>query len=317
LTAALSFSCCFALWGCTPLAGPSDPPPGVSVELESVPFFPQARFQCGPAALATVLGSSGVAIAAEALVDDIYLPGRRGSLQDEISAASRRHGRIPFPVQGSEEALVEELLAGHPVLILQNLGLTVLPRWHYAVVVGHRAEDGRWVLRSGRERRQLMRSRRFTGSWQRAGAWGLVILPPGELPARARAGSVARTLATAESVLGAAAVLPSWEAAARRWTDQVDLAFGVGNAARAAGHPRRARQHYRRALALDDEHLAARNNLADLELELGCADNALATIMPALEATGADHPLRKTLAATAASARTAVNAEETGPGACN
>ena len=63
------------------------------IELSQTPFFPQERYQCGPAALATVLTYSGVNIDAGALADEIYLPSRLGSLQIEILASSRRHGR--------------------------------------------------------------------------------------------------------------------------------------------------------------------------------------------------------------------------------
>ena len=54
------------------------------------PFFPQEQHQCGPAALATVLVWSGVHTSPEALTDEVYLPGREGSLQIEMVAATRR-----------------------------------------------------------------------------------------------------------------------------------------------------------------------------------------------------------------------------------
>ena len=47
------------------------PPPGsplpLSAELEAVPFFPQKAYQCGPAALATVLGAAGFAVTPDEL----------------------------------------------------------------------------------------------------------------------------------------------------------------------------------------------------------------------------------------------------------
>ncbi|MEO7385334.1 MAG: hypothetical protein ABIX37_00195, partial [Gammaproteobacteria bacterium] len=48
-------------------------------ELTGVPFFPQTIHQCGPAALATVLGASGVIATPDELAPLVYLPGRRGS----------------------------------------------------------------------------------------------------------------------------------------------------------------------------------------------------------------------------------------------
>src|SRR4051812_47501607 len=57
-------------------------PEGVprTVELTSVPFFPQDDYQCGPAALATALAYSGVNITPDPLVKQVFLPSRNGSL---------------------------------------------------------------------------------------------------------------------------------------------------------------------------------------------------------------------------------------------
>src|SRR5437763_1585351 len=58
-------------------------PQGVplTTELKSVPFFPQEDYQCGPAALATVLAYTGTSVTPEALVKQLFVPARQGSLQ--------------------------------------------------------------------------------------------------------------------------------------------------------------------------------------------------------------------------------------------
>jgi len=63
-------------------------------ELAAVPFFPQIDYYCGPSSLAMVLQAAGVDVKPEALVDQVFLPGRKGSLQVEMLAAARRHGLI-------------------------------------------------------------------------------------------------------------------------------------------------------------------------------------------------------------------------------
>jgi hypothetical protein len=296
--------------GCTILAPVEPPAVEASIELDAVPFFPQDRYQCGPAALATVLAATGLPVSAEALVDAVYLPDRRGSLQAELAAAARRHGRVPFPVAAGEEALVAELRAGHPVLVLQNLGLDSLPRWHYAVVVGYRAEEAHWVLRSGRERRRRESVRAFRRHWQGGDRWGLVVLPPGQLPAVAAPRDVLDALAAAEPVLGAEAVLPGWEQASARWPGDADLAFAAANGLRAAGRPQAALRRYRQAIANDPRHAAARNNLADLLLAYDCAGQARVVLAPALAAADDNDPLGPVLAATA------MEIEQAEPTAC-
>lgn len=41
------------------------------VELREVPFFPQEAYQCGPAALATMLGQRGLALTPGQLKDEV------------------------------------------------------------------------------------------------------------------------------------------------------------------------------------------------------------------------------------------------------
>ena len=100
------------------------PPDGLAraVELKQVPFFPQERYQCGPAALATVLNWSGVTVTPEQLRDEVYLPQRHGSLQVELTAAARHHRRLPYVLTQDLQAVLDEVRAGHPVLVLLNLG---------------------------------------------------------------------------------------------------------------------------------------------------------------------------------------------------
>ena len=129
------------------LASPSDLP--LQAEITEAPFFPQEQYQCGPAALATTLKHSGVDIQASKLVDEIYLPSRRGSLQLEILASARRHSRLPYRIARNLHSLFREVAAGNPVLVLQNLGLSFAPQWHYAVVVGFDLNKEEVILRSG------------------------------------------------------------------------------------------------------------------------------------------------------------------------
>ena len=61
-----------------------------------------------------------------------------GTLQTEMLAAARRYGALAVPLQPQLDALLRRSRAGHPVVVLQNLGLELVgPRWHYAVLVGY------------------------------------------------------------------------------------------------------------------------------------------------------------------------------------
>lgn len=258
---------------------PADLP---AVELTSVPFFPQTEYQCGPAALATVLAHEGVAVTADDLVREVYAPGLRGSLQPELLGATRRHGIIPYVIEPDPSALVAELAAGRPVLVLQNLGVDRVPVWHYAVVVGLAGE--RVVLRSGAEQRRLERSSQFLRSWQRGDNWAFVALPPGELPARASAGAYIRALAGAEPMLDAAAAERAHRAALDRWPADELVLFAAAGQRYAARDLEGATTLYRRLLAVAPQHGAGRNNLANVLAERGCNTEALAEARGALAA---------------------------------
>jgi tetratricopeptide (TPR) repeat protein len=258
-------------------------PPNLSaIELTSVPFFPQTEFQCGPAALATVLAHEGARVTADDLVREVYAPGLRGSLQPELLGATRRHGFIPYVIEPHPDALAAELAAQRPVLVLQNLGIDRVPVWHYAVVVGLAGDDV--ILRSGAEQRRIERSSRFLRSWQRGESWAFVALRPGDLPATATADAYVRALAGAEPLLDAAAADRSYRAALERWPSHELVLFASAGQRYGAGDLRGATTLYRQLLEVAPQHAAGRNNLANVLAERGCTEEALTQARAALGA---------------------------------
>lgn len=231
-------------------------------ELTDTPFFPQERYQCGPAALATVLNARGVAISPEELVPQVYLPAREGSLQVEIIAAVRRQGLLAVAVEPELDALLEEVAAGHPVLVLQNLGLNWLPRWHYAVVMGYDLAAQQLVLRSGTEPRRITQFGVFLNTWNRSGRWGLVVLKPGSLPARARPASYLDAVSGLEALGKLEAARTGYRAASERWPDQAVAWLGLGNTEYALGQHAAAEAAFRHAIGVKQDEFAAWNNLS-------------------------------------------------------
>jgi hypothetical protein len=265
-------ACALAAGGCAvqePLAGMPDVP-----ALAGVPFFPQTEFDCGPAALATLLGASGLATTPEDLMPNVYTEGLEGSLQVELLAATRREGRLPIPIAPAPGALFELIAAGHPVLVLQNLRLRRAPLWHYAVVVGFDAERERVILRSGDERLKRERARRFAASWQLADNWGFVVARPGEVPVGVAVDDYMRAVVDAERSLVAADVEAAYAAAVQRWPGEPLVSFLAAGHAHGGARLDEAARLYRRTLALEPGHSAARNNLANLLLERDCLDAA-------------------------------------------
>lgn len=265
------------LCGCATAPPPRSDAAGPAVELAEVPFFPQADFQCGPAALATVLVHSGVPVTPDELAPRVYLPARRGSLQLELTAAARQYDRVPYRLDADLDAIRAEVRAGRPVLVLQNLALAVLPRWHYAVVVGT-DDSGALLLRSGTKPRVRTSERRFLATWNRAERWALVALRPGELPTRADPRRLTESAAALEALGRLEAARATYEAIVGRWPRESLAWFGLGNVHYRLAARSEAEAAWRRALEESPDHAPSLNNLAQVMADRGCPREAHALI---------------------------------------
>ena len=279
----------WALVGCaTPQAdrlldAPTALPP--RAEVAGVPFFPQEKYYCGPAALATVLSWSGLPVTQDEIGAQVYTSGREGTLRSDVVAAARRNGRLAVPVVRLPD-LAAELAAGHPVLVFQNLGLGWLPVWHYAVAVGYDLTSGDLVLRSGLDSRRVMPLRTFERTWARGDHWGLVILPPGELPVAADEITVLRAATGLEQAGKFPDAVVAYAAIAERWPGSLEAWIGLGNAAYAAGDLDEAEAAFRTATDRDPNAAAAWNNLAHVLGQEGRRGEAVAAAQRAVRLGG-------------------------------
>jgi hypothetical protein len=292
-----------ALAACS-LTGPALPE-DPRQELSDVPFFPQAIHQCGPAALATALGATGVITAPADLAPQVYIPGRRGSLQVEMLAAARNAGRVAYVLAPRFEDLQTELAAGNPVLVLQDLGALGIRRWHFAVVVGYAPERDLVILRSGTERRRLEPRERFLQSWQAGGNWAAVVTRPAQPPATATGDGFIRALTAAERRIPAAELDAAHAAALARWPKDPLVLLANGNQAYGRGRLREAIARYRALLAVEPGNVAGRNNLANALLDAGCPAAALVEARQAAALVRTGSPLADAVADTLAKAGSA------------
>jgi len=270
-----------------------------------VPFFPQTEFDCGPAALATVLADSGLAITPAQLLPKVYTDGLKGSLQAEMLAAARREGRLPILVEPTTQALFDLVGSGHPVLVLQNLRLPRSPAWHYAVVVGRESESGRVILRSGGEPRKRQRSRRFATTWSLADHWGFVVVRPGEIPDAVGPQRYMRSVIESRHALADTDADAAFAAALSRWPTEPIVLFLNATRLQERAELAGAAELYDRVLAIDSGHVAARNNLANVLLEQGCFARAEQQARLALTYGAAEGPFAAAILDTLAQIETA------------
>ena len=265
----------------------SQPPPALARHalLAQVPFFSQVDYQCGPAALAMVLAADGAAVSAESLVAQVYLPAREGALQVEMLGAARRHGRLAVVLPPRLDAVLAEVASGRPVIVLQNLALPVLPRWHYAVVIGFDVDRREILLHSGTTARLAMPMSVFERTWARSEHWAMVATTPAALPASPDAAALLAASVALERVDPAAGG-HAYAALTQRYPDLYGAWFGLGNASHAVGDLGAAQQAFARATRIDPQAADAWNNLALTQLALGRVAEANAAAQRAVALGG-------------------------------
>jgi tetratricopeptide (TPR) repeat protein len=240
--------------------------------LQQVPFYAQERFQCGPAALAMTLAASGVATTPDALQPQVYVPAREGSLQPEMLATARRHGRLAVTLPPRLDAVLAEVADGQPVIVLQNLSLPIAPLWHYAVVIGYDLDRGDVILHSGTTARQHLPFGVFEHTWARSGYWAMVAAAPARLPRTPDTGALLDAAIALERVDPAAA-RDAFGALTQR-TPSLLAWMGLGNAAYESGDVQAAADAFERATQLRPDSGDAWNNFANALLALGQRERA-------------------------------------------
>lgn len=246
---------------------PADLPARIDLSART-PFIAQDDYECGPAALAMLLRTAGKTATVEQLKPQVFLPGRKGSLQTEMLVAVRRQGLPAYLLAPRLDALLTEVAAGHPVVVFQNLSLDLAPVWHYAVAVGYDRERRTILLHSGKTERQEVELPVFERTWARGDYWAMTTLPPDQMPASLDGAQTGAALAALER-LNAPAARKGYTAALARWPGEPVLLLGAGNTAYAAKDRRNAAKHYARLTDVRPDLPEGWNNLAQVLLEQG------------------------------------------------
>jgi predicted double-glycine peptidase len=242
--------------------------------IESVTFYPQNRYQCGPAALAILLSHNGIRITPEELIDSVYVPDLRGSLEIEMLAATRKRGQLAYELETTFKSLIKEVDSGRPVLILQNLGLEIWPKWHYTVVIGYDLDGRSVTLHSGVNDNYTMSLAAFEQTWGKAGNWAMIAVQPCKTTSTMNGDSYFASAVAFERVNSPSASEKVYIAGTYRWPNNRLINIAYANFLHEQDRFEESIRLYKHILQVYPTDAITHNNLAQALYEYGDLDLA-------------------------------------------
>jgi ABC-type bacteriocin/lantibiotic exporter with double-glycine peptidase domain len=172
----LFLSLLVALAGCAS-TGPELTPeqPTHTKRIDNVPFFPQPDYQCGPAALASVLNFYGDPATVEEIADAVYRDGSvRGTLSLDLVLYARSRGLDAAWNSATLQELLHWLDHGMPLIVMLDQGFSVVSKHHFLVVVGFGPAG--LLIHDGKKAYATLPWSKFIGPWERTGNWTLKVV---------------------------------------------------------------------------------------------------------------------------------------------
>jgi tetratricopeptide (TPR) repeat protein len=196
-------------------------------------------------------------------------------LQIELIAAARADGFLVYPLEPTLDALLSELAEHHPVIVLVNRSYSWYPLWHYAPVTGYDAKAQTILMHFANIPNEAVPIGTFSALWERSGNWGVVLLPPGKLPASASPKKFLNSAYDLEKLGMVNEAVILYKSALTRWPEDIGILFALGNTYYKLHKISDAEQIYRKIVSIDSTHPFALNNLVDLLCHTNRSDEAL------------------------------------------
>ncbi|EWH10866.1 hypothetical protein DS2_06231 [Catenovulum agarivorans DS-2] len=262
-----------------------NPPSSLNNQLTkqlNVPFFAQQDYFCGPTTLAEIFNYYGHSTTPEQVAPTVFLPKRQGSLQIEMTAATRKNGLLAYSVNGSLEQLVQLVHDNIPVIVLQNLSVEWQPLWHYAVVIGFDIPRKKIIMHSGTNQARAVDMAVFERTWRRADYW---LLAPLTIEKNSQALEPLTYLTAAHDfskVKQHSHAVNFLQQAIINWPDYWLSYFMLANHYLQQQQPELALKWFSQGLEYGKTHTDYLNNYAYTLSQLGCHKQAVETIEQAL-----------------------------------
>jgi predicted Zn-dependent protease len=239
-----------------------------SFRIKNVPVIEQKDHHCGPATLAMVMQYHGKKKSPEELAQGLFHKKLKGSFFSEVKARARSEGMMVLEVNDLEKAFAE-VRAGNPVIILENNGFPLFPRWHFAVLTGMDFDGPDVYLNDGDDEVNERDMRWFERSFILGGRRTLVVLPPEKLSQT----SSEIEHVEAATMLEAAGKIPEAKTAflsiLKRWPESLLGSLGAANNLYATGEKKEALEILKKSSDAHPDSPLIWHNLAILQGENG------------------------------------------------
>ncbi len=283
-------------------------PPHIAKQhlIAKVPFYPQQQYFCGPTTLSEVAAFYGLNRSPESIAPATFIPNLAGTLQIEMTAATRQLGLLAYAERSSMQQLLRLVAENIPVIVLQNNSIGWLPQWHYAVVIGYDLGSGEVILHSGITQAHRLNFATFERTWQRGNYWLLAMLPPDKSSTQLEPFVYTKASQDLLNTQQSASGLTALKTATKQWPDYWLPYFLLGNYYYNT-QPQTAAHWFAQGQPYAKQQVPFLNNHAMLQSQLGCHAKANTLIQAALQLAPNDSKLRDSQLQiqTAASAKTA------------
>lgn len=270
---------------------PKDPFPSgkhYSSSSITIPFIPPRSELCGSTSIQMVSSywqsttSYLPKLSVQELDGRTLIPKKGGTLQIELVATARANGLIAYPLEPTFDALFSELSAHHPVIVLVNRSYSWYPLWHYAPVTGYDGDQRTISLHFSDRPNEALSIETFAALWKRSDNWGIVLLPPGELPVSVSSKIFLRSVYELEKIGMIEEAITAYKSGLVRWPEDLDILFALGTAYHHSNQLAEAERSYRKLLSINPSHPLALNNLAVLLCHTRRSKEALMVIEKAV-----------------------------------
>jgi hypothetical protein len=253
-----------------------------SKKIENVPFVKQTKNHCGPATLWMNLKYFKTEIPLEKLSSQMYTPGVKGTFQSEMLSSARSAGYLAIPIKDLNSLLLE-ISSDHPVIVFQNLGFSFYPKWHYALAVGFDLNGPDIILHTESDEYEKDDMRMFERSWNLAGFWGLLLLPPGKLSKTQDELAHAQGAAALEELQQFENAEKIYQSILKKWPTNLASFIGLGNISYQQKKYKLTLNYLKKAVSFHPQSAMAWHNLAYTQGVMGLTKEARLNAKKALE----------------------------------